>query len=72
MIMHKLIRITILFCCALLSLQSHAQDKPAGNSPVRLAVAGISHDHVGWILSRMKPDVVLVGIYEPDKELAKR
>ncbi len=72
MIMHKLIRITILFCCALLSLQSHAQDQPAGNSPVRLAVAGISHDHVGWILSRKKPDVVLVGIYEPDKELAQR
>ena len=43
----------------------------SSDKPVRLAVAGISHDHVGWILSRKKPDVALVGIYEPNKELAE-
>jgi predicted dehydrogenase len=42
------------------------------NTPVRIAVAGITHGHVGWILSRKKPDVTLSGIYEPDNELAQR
>ena len=40
--------------------------------PVRIAVAGITHGHVAWILSRNKPDVTLTGIYEPDNELAQR
>jgi predicted dehydrogenase len=41
--------------------------------PVRLAVAGISHDHVGWILGKKdKSKVVLVGIYEPNKELVAK
>lgn len=43
------------------------------NNPVRLAVARIIHGHVPWILSRKgKSDVELVGIYEPNKELAQR
>ena len=41
-------------------------------APVRIAVAGITHGHVTWILSRNKPDVTLAGIYEPDNELAQR
>ncbi len=64
--------ILILLCFTLFNMPVHAQDKPADNSPLRLAVAGISHDHVGWILRRKKPDVILVGIYEPDSELAQR
>lgn len=40
--------------------------------PVRVAVAGITHGHVGWILSRHKPDMEMVGVYEPDSELAHR
>ncbi len=40
---------------------------------LRLAVAGATHGHVGWILGRKdKSDVSLVGVYEPDTELAKR
>src|ERR1700730_9037349 len=40
---------------------------------VRLAVAGITHGHVAWILGRKeKTDISLVGIYEPDKDLARR
>lgn len=43
------------------------------NSPLRLAVAGITHGHVPWILGRKgKTDVMLVGIYELNKELAQR
>ena len=51
---------------------SKANAQPANNAPVRLAIAGITHDHVGWILRRNKPDLTLVGIYEPNNELALR
>lgn len=43
------------------------------NKPVRMAVAGISHGHAGFILGRKpKPDIELVGIYEPNTDLANR
>jgi len=48
------------------------QAQPTTNTAVRIAVAGITHGHVVWILSRNKPDVILAGIYEPDNELAQR
>lgn len=48
-----------------------AQSK--NNNPVRLAIAGITHGHVGWILGRKgKSDITLAGIYETDTALAKR
>src|SRR5688572_31377799 len=41
--------------------------------PVRIAVVGTSHSHVNWILGRKdKTDAVIVGIYEPDKQLIDR
>lgn len=45
----------------------------AQNKPVRVAVAGISHGHSGWILGR-KPntDITLVGVYEPDQALLQK
>jgi predicted dehydrogenase len=50
-----------------------AQSQPAGNAPVKVAVAGISHGHVPWILGRKgKSDVILAGVYEPNKALAQR
>jgi predicted dehydrogenase len=55
---------------AITTLNSKAQTQ--GDAPVRVAIAGITHDHVTWILSRKKPDVEVVGIYEPNKELAQR
>lgn len=43
------------------------------NKPVRVAVAGITHGHVPWILKkRDKKDIELVGIYEPNQELSQR
>ena len=41
--------------------------------PVRVGVIGLVHDHVGWILGR-EPigDIEIVGIVEPNKELASR
>lgn len=47
--------------------------QPTSNKPVRMAVAGITHGHAGFILGRKpKPDIELVGIYEPNTDLAKR
>ncbi len=44
-----------------------------GYKPVRMAVIGITHGHAGFILGRKpKPDIELVGIYEPNTELARR
>lgn len=48
----------------------HAQPAP---EPLRLAVAGITHGHVPWILGRKdKRDVVLVGVYEKDVVLSRK
>jgi predicted dehydrogenase len=42
-------------------------------TPVSIAVAGMTHDHIGFILNRTnKTDLKLVGIYEPNRELAER
>jgi predicted dehydrogenase len=42
-------------------------------TPVRIAVAGMTHDHVAFILNRIdKTDIKLVGLYEPNRELAER
>ena len=41
--------------------------------PVRLAVVGLTHSHVNWILGREdKGDIQLVGIVEPNRDLAER
>lgn len=51
-------------------MKAHSQSTNA--APLRLAVAGIKHVHVPWILGRKdKPDVTLVGFYEPNIDLAK-
>ena len=68
---HKLCMLLLSFIF-ILNIPALAQNNDNTDKPIRLAVAGISHDHVGWILRRKKPDVVLVGIYEPDKDLAQR
>lgn len=63
----------ILIICMIDMVKSEAQT--ANNMPVRIAVAGITHGHVPLILDRAKKgktDIVLVGIYEPDKDLAQR
>jgi len=45
----------------------------AQETPLKLGVAGLTHGHVGWILSRKSTsDIKMVGIVEPNKKLAKR
>jgi predicted dehydrogenase len=42
-------------------------------APVRVAVAGLSHGHVGWVFNRPgKTDIQVVGIYEQDQQLVDR
>lgn len=58
-----------------LSAVSNAKAQSANDEPIRLAIAGLTHDHVSWILERTrsdKTDVLLVGIYEPDENLTRR
>src|SRR5688572_19892704 len=50
-----------------------ASAQSTNNKPVRMAVAGITHGHAGFILGRKpKLDIELVGIYEPNTDLARR
>ena len=43
------------------------------SSPLRIGVIGLTHTHVHWIFgSEEKGDFTLVGIVEPNRELAKR
>ena len=56
----------LVFTC-LNTLQAQA------TAPLRVGVAGLTHGHVGWILGyKDKAIVEVVGIAEPDKELAQR
>jgi scyllo-inositol 2-dehydrogenase (NADP+) len=56
---------------SLLVWSGAALSEPAG-TPVHLAIIGLVHDHAyGFIpLTQNRPDVELVGIVEPDQELA--
>lgn len=48
---------------------SKAQEAPY--KPIRLAVIGMTHGHISFILGRKdKKDFQLVGVYEPNRELA--
>lgn len=68
----SLLEILFLSFSILFVIAGFAQTETVNYAPVRVALAGISHDHVGWILTRKKPDIILVGIYEPNKELSER
>src|SRR5688500_16018926 len=68
---YKIITVFLIGLLTASGLQSDAQS--VGKGPLRVAVAGTSHGHVPWILNRKdKSDVILVGVYEPDKELADK
>ena len=54
-------------------LISYSHIAQTSTQPIRLGVAGLTHDHVNWILSRgEQEDVMMVGIAEPNKALAQR
>jgi predicted dehydrogenase len=59
---------SLLFACVAVAVAS-AQESP----PVRLAIVGLAHDHVGGILPELaeRHDITLVGIVEADRALAE-
>ncbi|RYF93454.1 MAG: Gfo/Idh/MocA family oxidoreductase [Chitinophagaceae bacterium] len=58
---------------ASIGAQQPASATSSDQKPIRIAVAGTAHGHVSWILNRKdKPDAVVVGIYETDKQLVDR
>jgi len=63
----------LLLFIILIVLGSDIKSQTNTNAPVRIAVAGITHGHAGFILGRKpKPDIEVVGIYEPNTDLANR
>ena len=61
--------VSIVIISVLLSLKVQSQTK----KPLRIAVAGLTHTHVHWILGREDiGDIEIVGISEANKALAKR
>jgi predicted dehydrogenase len=55
------------------SLASVRPTAAAPEKPVRVVVAGLTHDHVHWILGREdRGDIEIVGIAEPNRDLARR
>ena len=71
----RFLRFSLLCTYLSLSVFARTTAQTTNNTPVRLAVAGITHGHAPLILDRGKKgkaDVVLAGIYEPNRELAQR
>jgi predicted dehydrogenase len=66
----KIIIITLTLI--VLDLTTICAQKPS-QTPIKLAIAGLTHGHSAFILGRKdKSDFNLVGIYEPNRELAIR
>lgn len=63
----------ISFIFVVLLLLSSVDVKSANQKPIRLAVAGMTHGHISFILGRPdKGDFELVGVFDSNEELTKR
>lgn len=62
----------LLACILMLTFYSPVNSQTqVSTKPIRLAVAGMTHGHISFILGRKdKGDFVLTGVYEPNHELA--
>jgi predicted dehydrogenase len=67
-------KISTLFILLTLFIKPTMSQNDTGHQkPLRVAIVGLVHDHVHWILGREKKgDIEIVGIAEPNKELAER
>jgi hypothetical protein len=66
-------RLTTLLMAACAAL--HAQNAaPAGEKPIRLAIAGLNHGHVSGFLrdAQKRKEVEIVGIWDPQSELLSK
>jgi predicted dehydrogenase len=65
----KISRLLLVFAVFLVTSRAHAQD----SAPMRLGIVGLTHSHVHGLLGRKGPaDIVIVGIVEPNRDLARR
>lgn len=63
----------IIFPALLVFVLLNIQAQESSKMPIRLAIAGLTHGHSAFILGRKgKSDFKLVGIYEPNRDLALR
>lgn len=68
--MLKTILLAIFICLAFTTI---AQSDNTKDKPLRVAIVGLTHTHVHWILGReKKADIEIVGIAESDTSLARR
>ncbi|HUH47161.1 MAG TPA: Gfo/Idh/MocA family oxidoreductase [Arenibacter sp.] len=59
--------------CLIVSLVCSTSRGQSDNEPLKVGIAGLSHDHVHWILGRGdRDDIKVVGIAESNKELVAR
>jgi predicted dehydrogenase len=63
----------LIFIFALISFTLSAQNT-IKRAPVAIGIAGLTHDHVNWIFNSAKEnnDFKIVGIAEPNRDLAER
>lgn len=67
----KIIICIIMAVVLLSAMSSQSQSQTSAPKPIRLAIIGMTHGHIAFILNRKdKSDFQLVGVYEPNTELA--
>jgi len=67
------IRFILAACASILAIATSISAQNMDKDPVRIAIAGLSHDHVHWIFGRENPgDIKIAGIYESNPELQRR
>jgi predicted dehydrogenase len=65
-------KILLILLLAITTLQMKAQNDTASKRPLRAGIAGLVHAHVHGILGREKKgDIEIVGIAEPNRQLAE-
>ncbi len=65
-------RLFLFICCFSTAIQGISQTDST-RKPLRVGVVGLVHTHVHWVLGREnRGDIDIVGIAEPNKELAQR
>jgi Predicted dehydrogenases and related proteins len=63
----------LIFLVILMFMIFNLQAQEPSKGPIRLAIAGGTHGHIAFILGRKeKSDFKLVGLYEPNRDLALR
>ncbi len=66
-------KIVLPFILCLLFMVPQLSKSQTKKEPLKIGVVGLTHTHVHWILGRPdRGDIKIVGIVEPNKDLAKR